>query len=257
MLIHSAAPLAFWAEALATATYLINWRPCRATASATPYSLLFGVPPAYDELRVFGCRCYPNMISTPAHKLAARSTTCVFIGYPADHRGYRCYNITTGRVITSRHVVFDEDVFPFRDLDLREPASSSSSPPTLPEDDAPQRLVTELPHHPTRARTVRSGGASEQSAATPTSTTAQPVPAPAPTASPTTSPTTSSPIAPSRPPVTTGHPMGTQARDRIHKPNPKYALAATGMLSPMPRSVRSALKDDNWYTAMKAEYDAL
>lgn len=115
MLIHSAAPLAFWAEALATATYLINRRPCRATGSATPYALLFGVPPSYDELRVFGCRCFPNTIATSSHKLAARSIPCVFIGYPADHRGYRCYNIETRRVITLRHVIFNETIFPFRD----------------------------------------------------------------------------------------------------------------------------------------------
>jgi hypothetical protein len=55
MLIHSATPLTFWAEALATATYLINRHTCRATASTTPYELLFGVPPSYDELCVFGC----------------------------------------------------------------------------------------------------------------------------------------------------------------------------------------------------------
>ena len=115
MLIHSAAPLTFWSEALATATYLINHRPCRATSSTTPYALLFGVAPSYAELRVFGCRCFPNLIATSSHKLAECSMSCVFIGYPADHRGYRCYNLATGRVITSRHVVFDEAVFPFRD----------------------------------------------------------------------------------------------------------------------------------------------
>ena len=71
MLIHSAAPLAFWAEALATATYLINRRPCRVTGAATPYTMLFGVAPSYNELRVFGCLCFPNMIATSPHKLAA------------------------------------------------------------------------------------------------------------------------------------------------------------------------------------------
>ena len=60
LLIHSAAPLAFWAEALATATHLINRRPCRATGTMTPYNLLFGVSPSYDELWVFGCLCFPN-----------------------------------------------------------------------------------------------------------------------------------------------------------------------------------------------------
>jgi hypothetical protein len=51
--------------------------------------------------------------------------------------------------------------------------------------------------------------------------------------------------------------MITRARDGIRKPNPKYALAASGTLSPVPRSVRSALQDTNWYTAMKVEHDAL
>ena len=36
------------------------------------------------------------------------------MGYPADHRGYRCFDLTTRRVITSRHVIFDEHTFPFR-----------------------------------------------------------------------------------------------------------------------------------------------
>jgi hypothetical protein len=51
---------------------------------------------------------------TSENKLYPPSTLCVFISYSADHRGYRCYNITTGRVITSRHVTFDELQFPFR-----------------------------------------------------------------------------------------------------------------------------------------------
>ena len=113
MLVHSAAPQAFWEEALATVTYLSNRRPCQATDNTTPFSMLFGVPPSYTELRVFSCCCFPNMTTTAPHKLAVRSTTCVFIGYPVGHRGYWCNDITTGRVITSHHVVFDACVFPF------------------------------------------------------------------------------------------------------------------------------------------------
>jgi histone deacetylase 1/2 len=159
--------LPFWAEALATAVYLINRRPCRATGTATAYALLFGVPPTYAELRVFGCRCFPNLIATSPHKLAARSTPCIFIGYPADHRGYRCYNIATGRVITSRHVTFDENVFPFRDNARTHDADIPSSPCQRPtsvgpcdDDDydaprpppsppsTPMRLVADLTPHP-------------------------------------------------------------------------------------------------------------
>jgi histone deacetylase 1/2 len=72
LLIHSAAPLEFWAEALATATHLINRRPCRAMGTTTPFELLFGVPPDYGDLCVFRCLCYPNLTATAPHTLSPR-----------------------------------------------------------------------------------------------------------------------------------------------------------------------------------------
>ena len=40
----------------------------------------------------------------------------VFIGYSPQHKGVKCLDVSTGRVYISRDVVFDETVFPFRDL---------------------------------------------------------------------------------------------------------------------------------------------
>jgi hypothetical protein len=52
----------------------------------------------------------------------------VFLGYPLDQRGYKCYNPETKRVIISRHVFFDETCFPFAQLtspgDDRRPQSA-------------------------------------------------------------------------------------------------------------------------------------
>jgi hypothetical protein len=77
-------------------------------------------PLRHDHLRVFGCACYPNTSATAPHKLSPRSTHCLFLGYSPDHKGYRCLDLTSHRIIISRHVVFDEDVFPL----------AGSSPPT-------------------------------------------------------------------------------------------------------------------------------
>jgi histone deacetylase 1/2 len=53
--------------------YLLNRRPCRTTGTITPHDLLLDTPPRYDELRVFGCLCYPNISATTPNKLNPRS----------------------------------------------------------------------------------------------------------------------------------------------------------------------------------------
>jgi hypothetical protein len=58
-----------------------------------PFELLFGSPPAYDHLRVFGCLCFPNMAATSTHKLSVRSVPCALLGYSVDHMGYQCFNL--------------------------------------------------------------------------------------------------------------------------------------------------------------------
>ena len=96
-----------------TATYLINILPTKTLSSSTPHFALFGTAPSYDHLRVFGCTCYPNLSATAPHKLSPRSTLCVFLGYSAHHKGYRCLDLSSNRVIISRHVVFYESAFPY------------------------------------------------------------------------------------------------------------------------------------------------
>ena len=116
MLIHAGVPLSFWPDALHTTTHLLNRRPCTSRSHTTPFFLLFGSEPDYSHLRVSGCQCFPSTIATVPHKLAPRSVACVFLGYLDNTKGYRCYEPTTRRILTSRHVIFDEHVFPFRQV---------------------------------------------------------------------------------------------------------------------------------------------
>jgi hypothetical protein len=69
-----------------------------------------------------------------------RSTRCVFLEYSVDHKDYRCLGLSTNNIVVSRHVVFDEVVFPFassphltNDLDifLQNDASSVAPMPAL------------------------------------------------------------------------------------------------------------------------------
>ena len=121
-------PEPFWAEALTTATYLLNRRPSKAIGSLVPYTRLHDCAPPYDMLRVFGCLCFPNVASTAKHKLSPRSVPCVFLGYPPQHRGYRCFDPVSGKIIISRHVVFDEAIFPFQQAASVPGSSLPSSP---------------------------------------------------------------------------------------------------------------------------------
>ncbi|WVZ89350.1 hypothetical protein U9M48_035770 [Paspalum notatum var. saurae] len=137
LLFQASLPARFWAKSLQTATYLLNRLPSTASPAPTPHHALFGTPPRYDHLRVFGCACYPNTSATAPHKLVPRSTR-----YSPDHKGYRCFDLTSRWVLISRHVVFDESDFPFSTTstpasDLNHPCLRSTGPPPAYFPDAP------------------------------------------------------------------------------------------------------------------------
>jgi hypothetical protein len=94
--------------------------PTKAISTPFPHFALFGTTLSYAHLRVFGCACYLNTSPTVPHKLAPRSYRCVFLGYSSEHKAYQCLDLSTNRLLVSRHVVFNKSSFPF---------ASSSTPP--------------------------------------------------------------------------------------------------------------------------------
>lgn len=67
----------------------------------------------FQKLRVFGCLCFPWFRPYTSHKLDAKSTPCVFLGYSITQSAYFCLDRSTSKIYTSRHVIFHEQVFFF------------------------------------------------------------------------------------------------------------------------------------------------
>nr|KYP75364.1 Copia protein [Cajanus cajan] len=114
LLAQAKMPLYFLWEAFSTAVFLINRLPTPIIRNKSPYSVLLNKEPDYNNLKSFGCACYPCIKPYNAHKLQYHTTKCVFLGYSSSHKGFKCMN-SNGRIFISRHVIFNEHEFPFHD----------------------------------------------------------------------------------------------------------------------------------------------
>lgn len=104
-------------------TYCVNILPSTTLKNDNPHHKLFQQKPSYTYLRVFGCFCNRHIL-TP-NKLAPPTTPFIFLGYPSNHRGFLCLNLSTMQIIISHHVVFDETVFPLGSMTLNKTSTYS------------------------------------------------------------------------------------------------------------------------------------
>ncbi|MCH99345.1 myosin-16-like, partial [Trifolium medium] len=106
-------PLSYWGEALTSAVYLINRVPSSTLDFQTPLQVLVEavIAPSVPNLtpRVFGCVAYVHLHKHQRSKLAPRALRCVFLGYAAHQKGYRCYHPPSKRMFITLDVVFHED----------------------------------------------------------------------------------------------------------------------------------------------------
>lgn len=109
---QSGLPLSFWGECVLTAAHLINLLPNAALNFCTPYEKLHEEVPTYEHLKVFGCLAFGKDPSCHNDKFAARGYPSVFVGYPSLQKGFRLLNLVSMQIYVTRHVVFNEQVFP-------------------------------------------------------------------------------------------------------------------------------------------------
>uniref|UniRef100_A0A2N9HH43 Integrase catalytic domain-containing protein n=1 Tax=Fagus sylvatica TaxID=28930 RepID=A0A2N9HH43_FAGSY len=261
----------YWHMAVLTAVYLINRTPSRVLHSMAPLQILkldcilFSILP-----RVFGCTCFVQNRSPHRTKLDNKSVKCIFLGYSAMSKAYRCYDPVSRHLYHSLDVTFFEDV-PFysthstlqvSDLSPSIEITSPLARPVpifdsmVPESSSPpvQRSSPPLQVYTRRPRTQ------------------SPLPDSSLDPGLGMSPT---PLVSTPPPPTSRYPSRVrQAPSRFgwlsstNHPISQYIsyfglsdsyLAFIGKLEfvSIPRSVSAALQDPKWVTAMQAEMNAL
>ncbi|CAL8167156.1 unnamed protein product [Prunus armeniaca] len=104
MMFEKKMPLEFWAKAVNTIVYVLNWCPTKALDKKTPFEAYSGRKPGIKHLRVFGSLCYAHVPNQQRQKLDLASTRCVVLRYGSCEKGYRLYNTAFGRVVISKDV---------------------------------------------------------------------------------------------------------------------------------------------------------
>ena len=199
------------------------------------------------------------------NKLNPKSLVCVFLGYNEKYKGYRCFYPPTGKVFISRHVLFDENHFPFGDLYSQFHKTTDSSllnswrsvnlqqSPSETEtealaEDLPTHVVkqviipqAQLPQSPVQEQNVQEQNVPDESATESSSGSSS-----------SQSDDDNDVVQQVVPPI---HTMTTRARAGIIKPNPRYAMVTVKASHSEPRSLKAALQDPGWYGAMEEEVD--
>ena len=108
----SKVPKFLWPEAVATSVYLVNRLPTKILNMKTPLQLLSSlakVPePLTLPLKVFGCSVYVHVPKHERTKFSACAIKCVFLGYGINQKGYRCFDPSSRKIITTMNCNFLE-----------------------------------------------------------------------------------------------------------------------------------------------------
>lgn len=87
----------WWGGILLTVCYVLNRVP-KSKSKISPYEILNKIQPNLSYLRTSGCLTYVRIPNLKRVKLSSRAYECVFIGYAANSKAYRFYDLN-GKVI--------------------------------------------------------------------------------------------------------------------------------------------------------------
>ena len=104
-------PKFFWRDAVLTACYLINRMPTSVLNFQTPINVFSKYFPENRivsnlPLKFFGCTVFVHNHDPNRNKLDPRAFKCIFHGYVANQKGYKCYFPEKKELIVSMDVTF-------------------------------------------------------------------------------------------------------------------------------------------------------
>lgn len=97
-----------WAEAVNTATFVLNRTGTSTVKDKTPYELWYGKQAMFNSFKKFGCDVYIHIPKEKRMKFDRKALKCVFVGYDENVKGFRVLNTEKNTVEIARDVIFNE-----------------------------------------------------------------------------------------------------------------------------------------------------
>ena len=106
-------PIYLWGEAVLTAIHLINRMPSRVLNFQSPVSILTKSYPlskllSHLDRKVFGCTVFVHVPNHSRGKFDPREIKCVFVGYSATQKGFKCFDPSTKKFYVTMDATFHE-----------------------------------------------------------------------------------------------------------------------------------------------------
>ncbi|TYK14661.1 Retrovirus-related Pol polyprotein from transposon TNT 1-94 [Cucumis melo var. makuwa] len=162
LLFSASCPEKFWGEAALTSVYTINRLPSSVLQNISPFERLYGTPPNYSNLKVFGCACFVLLHPHEHTKLEPCAPIFLAMAQNIKHTMFSC--------LSSFHASFSSppsfftdtsiDLFPLskstpdNELDQSVPTSATSDQSSIsdgnpdPPSDTPPRRSTRVREPP-------------------------------------------------------------------------------------------------------------
>jgi hypothetical protein len=148
MLTDARLSASWWADAAAAFVRIHNRSGNSALHGKTPYEAFYGQKPDVSLLRVFGSTAYVHVKRDKRNSLESHTKKCIFVGYPAEYKGWQFWHPESRQLFISDTAIFDERSIPgvgsFPPASALRPASTPSLHPQsfveflLPEDEPDQ-----------------------------------------------------------------------------------------------------------------------